>query len=263
MIERLEEISPPPSHFEDCLSLGDGYQCEHHLSDPEWSQEQHSDLLRKLHSFLAVHQVAQEQGVQHFSEKLHRNQALAQLSNEYFLRQGPQRSLSRFLTDPWGRDLTDVSMDGCSAEQRGSVQGWWTRPCGRQSTQTRQHHRGIPTLAGGRTSHIFGMKRPAAVRLHELMSGRIHPGTLVLPGAQCETAVHQFHTGLSIFYHYRDKCAVPRGTFGCSTKGIWDREYKASQFKYPVKIICMHVWKVEASASLRLSNQGLVQCKRA
>lgn len=53
-------------------------------------------------------------------EKLHRNQALAQLSKEYFLRKGPQRSLSRFLTNLWGRDLTAGSMDG-SIQQNSPV----------------------------------------------------------------------------------------------------------------------------------------------
>lgn len=48
--------------------------------------------------------------------KLHRNQALAQLSKECFLRQGPQRSLSRFLTDPWGRDFTAGSLDGTTVQ---------------------------------------------------------------------------------------------------------------------------------------------------
>lgn len=47
-----------------------------------------------------------------FVSHLHRGQALAQLSKEHFLTQGPQRSLKRFLADLWGKDFTAGSMDG-------------------------------------------------------------------------------------------------------------------------------------------------------
>lgn len=50
MTERNLEKSlfPPLHHFEDRLSLTDGYEYEHHQCEPEWSQEQHSDLLQPL-----------------------------------------------------------------------------------------------------------------------------------------------------------------------------------------------------------------------
>lgn len=111
MTEQLRGISPSPSFWRLSVTGGGLWM----WTSPEWSWMKPGAALRllwQLHSFLAVWQLAQEQGAQLLSEKLHRNQALAELSKEHFLRQGPQRSLSRFLTDPWGRDLTAGSTGG-------------------------------------------------------------------------------------------------------------------------------------------------------
>lgn len=103
-------------HFEDCLSLSDGYKYEHHQCDPEWSQEHHRNLLLELlmPRVCCIHSLhyggchsskehSQAPSQRSFASHLHRDQALAQLSKEHFLTQGPQRSLKRFLADLWGR----------------------------------------------------------------------------------------------------------------------------------------------------------------
>lgn len=68
-----KSLLPLLCHFEDHLSLANGYEYEHHQRDPEWSEEQHPDLLLQLlmpglwlqlHSFLALWQVSQQQGAQ-------------------------------------------------------------------------------------------------------------------------------------------------------------------------------------------------------
>lgn len=55
-----------------------------------------------------------------FLSHLHRDQVLAQLCKGHFLTQDPQRSLKRFLADPWGKEFTAGRMDG-TIQQNGTV----------------------------------------------------------------------------------------------------------------------------------------------
>ena len=88
-----------------CSCQGFGCSCIHSLHYGRChSSKEHSQALSER-SFLS---------------HLHRDQALAQLSKEHFLIQGPQSLLKRFLTDPWGKEFAAGSMDD-TFQQNGAV----------------------------------------------------------------------------------------------------------------------------------------------
>lgn len=145
-----------------------------------------------------------------FLSHLQRDQALAQLSKGHFLTQAPQRSLKRFLADPWGKEFTAGSMDGTS-QQNGAV---LHRAVGRDPVgDTDRAHKqgnireGSPLWLG--EEHLTALEAGGSLHgLRDLVPGKTYPGReevwqwgLLHPELTVRLSVSQSHSGLSISHH--------------------------------------------------------------